>query len=461
VSSATDTPGTPGSSAAHPLRVAVVGSGPAGFYAIEALTRLCPHTEISLIERLPVPFGLVRYGVAPDHPKLKQTAVVFDKLAQSGPVRFFGHVTVGQDVSVDELQATHHAVIFACGAESDRALGIPGESLPGSHTATEFVGWYNGHPDYRDHHFDLSQEVAVVIGQGNVAADVARILLKPVDALRQTDIAAHALDALSSSRVREVHVIGRRGPAQAKFTHKELRELGELPGCATRLDADPLALGAACEAELADKHNDSALRNVDIFRSWAARVPEDHGRSLHWHFLASPAALLGSDRVEGLRLTRNRLEGTAGAQVAVATDQQFDLPCGLVFRSIGYRGCALPGVPFDNGRGTFANTGGRITGSPGLYAAGWIKRGPSGIIGTNRADALATVEALMADLHTLSTSPKPGAEGLQTLLASRGVRNTNYQDWLRIDASERQQGELLGKPREKLTRVADMLAALD
>lgn len=458
MSSATE---APGSSAEHPLRIAVVGSGPAGFYAIEALTRLCPHVEISLIERLPVPFGLVRYGVAPDHPKLKQTAVVFDQLAQSGPVRFFGHVTVGQDVSVDELRDTHHAVIFTCGAESDRALGVPGESLPGSHTATEFVGWYNGHPDYRDHHFDLSQEVAVVIGQGNVAADVARILLKPVDALRQTDIAAHALDALAASRVREVHVIGRRGPAQAKFTHKELRELGELPGCAARVDAAPLSLGSACEAELADKHNEGAARNVAIFRSWAARPAGDEHRALHWHFLASPAALLGDTRVTGLRLNRNRLEGAPGAQTAVATASQFDLPCGLVFRSIGYRGRALPGIPFDNGRGTFANTDGRITGNPGLYAAGWIKRGPSGIIGTNRADALATVEALMADLPTLPAEPKPGAAALQALLTQRGVRTTNYPDWLRIDACERQQGEALGKPREKLTRVTDMLAALD
>src|SRR3984893_11025133 len=252
----------------NPLRVAIVGSGPSGFYAAEALFKSPLSVRVDMLERLPVPFGLVRYGVAPDHPKLKQPTMIFDKIAQSPDFTFLGNVTVGRDLGVEQLRATHHAILFACGAESDRRLGLPNEDLPGSHTATEFVGWYNGHPDYRERTFDLSSEAAVIIGQGNVAIDVARILGKSVDELRNTDIAEHALDALADSRVREIHVIGRRGPAQASFTSKELRELGELRGCVTGVSANGLQLNLACRTELEDKNNFNAAKNVETFQSW-------------------------------------------------------------------------------------------------------------------------------------------------------------------------------------------------
>ncbi|HEX9181573.1 MAG TPA: FAD-dependent oxidoreductase, partial [Burkholderiales bacterium] len=257
----------------NPLRAAVVGSGPSGFYAAEALLKGGAAARVDMIERLPVPYGLVRHGVAPDHPKLKEAILVYDRIARLPNYSLLANVTVGRDVAVDELLACYHVVVFACGAESDRRLGVPGEDLSGSHTATEFVGWYNGHPDYRERRFDLSQEVAVIVGQGNVAADVCRILAKSVDELRQTDITEHALEALAASRVREIHVIGRRGPAQAKFTNKELRELGELPNADAVLDPGALALNPASTAELEAKANVVSAKNVEIFREWAARAP--------------------------------------------------------------------------------------------------------------------------------------------------------------------------------------------
>jgi ferredoxin--NADP+ reductase len=447
-------------SANNPLRVAIVGSGPSGFYAAEALFKSPLTVRVDMIERLPVPFGLVRYGVAPDHPKLKQPTLVYDKIAQSPGFTFLGNVTVGRDVSLEQLQTTHHAVLFACGAESDRRLGVPNEDLPGSHTATEFVGWYNGHPDYRDRSFDLSSEVAVIIGQGNVAIDVARILSKSVDELRNTDIAEHALDALADSRVREIHVIGRRGPAQASFTSKELRELGELRGCVTRVSANDLQLNSACLTELEDKNNFNAAKNVETFQSWTTHGATAAEKRIWFHFLQSPVAMAGKFRLEQITLERNRLTGPPFGQLARGTGETLDLSCGLLFRSIGYRGMPLRGVPFDEVKGVFPNTAGRIGETPGLYAAGWIKRGPSGIIGTNRADAVATVQSLLADLAHLDSRPREGIEGLYATLARSDSRVLSYADWRRIDAEEQRRGAAMGKPREKITRVSDMLAVL-
>jgi ferredoxin--NADP+ reductase len=428
----------------NPLRVAIVGSGPSGFYAAEALFKSPLSVRIDMLERLPVPFGLVRYGVAPDHPKLKQPTVIFDKIAQSPDFTFLGNVTVGRDVGVEQLRATHHAILFACGAESDRRLGLPNEDLPGSHTATEFVGWYNGHPDYRDRSFDLSQEVVVVIGQGNVAIDVARILAKPIDELRGTDMAEHALDALAGSRVRDIHIIGRRGPAQASFTFKELRELGDLRGCATVVSESDLQLNSASLAELEDKNNFNAAKNVEK-RIW-------------FDFMQSPVGIAGTGRLERITLERNRLTGPALGQLAQGTGEMVDLNCGLLFRSIGYRGMPLPGVPFEPARGVFPSTAGRIDGMHGVYATGWIKRGPSGIIGTNRADAVATVQSLLADLPHLDSRPKSGAAGLSATLARLNSQVLSYGDWRRIDAEEQRRGAVVGKPREKIPRVSDMLA---
>jgi ferredoxin/flavodoxin---NADP+ reductase len=451
---------------ACPLRVAVVGSGPSGFYAAEALLKSAHVVYVDMVERLPAPYGLVRYGVAPDHPKLKEAILVYSVIARLPRFTLLGNVTVGRDVAVTELLAHYHAVVFACGAETDRRLGVPGETLAGSHTATEFVAWYNSHPDYRERSFDLSQEVVAIIGQGNVAADVCRILAKSVDELRTTDIADHALEVLATSRVREIHVIGRRGPAQAKFTNKELKELGELDHCDAVVAPDDLALNPASVAEIEAKANVVSAKNVEIFRQFAARGPTGKPCRLFFHFLKSPVALAGAGRVEELVLARNRLEGEPFKQAAVETPETERLRCGLVFRSIGYCGVPIAGVPFDERRGVFPTQDGRIhNGSgaivPGLYAAGWIKRGPTGIIGTNRADSVSTVKTLLADLPQFTPEAKPGSEGLQPLLATRGVRVVGLQEWLKIDAFEVALGGPKGKPREKLARLAEILRCLD
>jgi ferredoxin--NADP+ reductase len=440
----------------NPLRVAIVGSGPSGFYAAEALLKSGLTVQVDMIERLPVPFGLVRFGVAPDHPKLKQCTAIFDQVAQSSHFRFIGNVTVGRDISVEQLQHTQHAVLFACGAEVDRRLGLVNEYLPGSHTATEFVGWYNGHPDYRERQFDLSGETAVIIGHGNVAIDVARILCKPVDELRTTDISAHALEVLANSRVREVHLIGRRGPAQASFTAKELRELGELNGCEVQVSATDLQLGPVCLEELKVNNNFNAAKNVETFLGWSTRAVKPAAKRICFHFFQSPIDMIGKNHVHSIRLERNTLTGLPFVQSPRGTGITSELECNLVFRSIGYRGVPIPGVPFDTDRGIFPNTAGRIGTSPGLYAAGWIKRGPSGIIGTNRADAVATVQSLLADLMQLQPLPRSGADTLSDFLAHHQPV-VSYADWQRIDAEERIRGAAAGKPREKITRVSDML----
>lgn len=457
-----DAPGT----ANNPLRVAVVGAGPSGFYASEALLKSGQTVRVDMIERLPAPYGLVRYGVAPDHPKLKEAILVYAVIARLPHFNLLGNVTVGRDVTVDELRTHYHGIIFACGAETDRRLGIPGEDLPGSHTATEFVAWYNGHPDYRERSFDLSSEVAAIVGQGNVAADVCRILAKTVDELKSTDIAQHALDAMAASRVREIHVIGRRGAAQAKFTNKELKELGELPNCDAVVDPQDLELNAESVAELEVKSNFVSAKNVEIFRAFAARGPTGKPRRIVFHFLKSPVAIKGTVRTEQVVLARNRLEGAPMQQVARETSETSLLQCGLLFRSIGYSGVPILGIPFDTRRGVFPTQDGRIVdGSgaviPGLYAAGWIKRGPTGIIGTNRADSIATVKSLLADIPRLASEAKAGADALKPLLAERGVRGVSLDDWLKIDAVEVARGQPKGKPREKFTRVAEMLQCLD
>lgn len=447
----------------HAPRVALVGSGPSGFYAAEALLKSGRVARVDIFERLAAPFGLVRYGVAPDHPKLKEATQAFEVIARLPGFNWIGNVTVGRDVSVEELRARYHAVVFTCGAQTDRALGIPGEELPGSHTATEFVAWYNGHPDYQDRHFDLSQEVVAVVGQGNVAADVCRMLAKSVDELRSTDITERALDALAESRVREIHLIGRRGPGQAKFTNKELRELGELADCDVMVAKGDLELDAVTCRELEAKTNEAAAKNMQILRAFAAREASAKRRRLFFHFLKSPLELSGDGRVEHVALSRNRLEGEPFQQVARATAETDVLRCGLLFRSIGYAGIPIPGVPFDARRGVFPTEQGRIvdplgTPLPGLYAAGWIKRGPSGIIGTNRADSVSTVKTLLSDLERLGTTPEADADGLQSLLTDRGVRTLNFADWRRVDAAEVMRGQAKGKPREKFTTLESMLA---
>jgi len=448
----------------NPLRAAIVGSGPAGFYAAEALIRSEPVVSVDMFERLPSPFGLVRSGVAPDHPKLKEPILVYQRIAQSPQFRFLGNVTVGRDISAKELKDCYHVVVFTCGAQTERTLGIAGEHLAGSHTATEFVGWYNGHPDYRDRVFDLSHETAVVIGQGNVAVDVCRILAKTADELRHTDIARHALEVLAKSKVRDIHMIGRRGPAQAKFTHQELRELGNLPDCDSIVDSHDLALNPASHEELADRSNRANLKSYEVLQAFATRPPPARRRRCHLHFLKSPVELRGKERLERVVLMKNRLQGEASRQVARATGEVEELACGVLFRSIGYRGVPIAGLPFDEAQGIFPNRDGRMVDGgnvvPGFYVAGWIKRGPTGIIGTNREDSVATVNSVLADLPNLDAGAKPGADGLKALLAGRGIHVVGYADWQKIDAAEIRHGEAAGKPREKFTRVEEMLEVL-
>ena len=451
----------------NPLLVAIVGSGPSGFYAAEALIKSDVNVKIDILERLPSPYGLVRSGVAPDHQKLKQAITLYEKIAESPDLNLIANVTVGKDISVEDLRQSYHAVIFTCGAETDRKLGVPGEDLKGSYTATEFVGWYNGHPDYRDREFDLSHDVAVIIGQGNVAADVSRILSKTVDELKHTDIAQHALDVLAESKIKEIHVIGRRGPAQAKFTPKELREFGELSDCNPVVLEKDMVLNPESKKELEEKSNIGSKKIYDLFCEFSKREPDPaKSRKCFFSFLMSPIELTGDGKLEKLILEKNSLSGEAFKQSARGTGDTIQLETGILFRSIGYRGVPIAGVPFHDGWGTIPNDQGRITDDgnivPQLYTAGWIKRGPSGIIGTNRACSVETVNCLLEDLDKLDDgSKKTGSEAIYSILTNKNIRYINFEDWNKINAKEIEHGEAKGKPREKYTSVKEMLAVID
>ncbi len=456
----------------EPLRVAVVGAGPAGFYVAEHLLRRADLVvDVDLFDRLPTPYGLVRAGVAPDHQKIKAVTAAFDKVAGHPRFRFFGGVELGKDVSVSDLRSHYHQIVYTTGAQTDRRMDIPGEDLLGSHPATEFVAWYNGHPDYRDCHFDLSQERVAVVGVGNVAVDVARILCRTPEELARTDIADHALEALRLSRVKEVYLLGRRGAAQAAFTNPEIKELGELEAAdivvvPEEVELDPLS------REALDKGNDRAgVKKVGILQSYARRAPTGRPRRLTLRFLVSPVAVLdnGAGAVGGIRLVRNRLVASAtGAIQAQPTDRFEELPVGLVFRSVGYRGVPLPGVPFDDKWGVVLNEKGRVldpeTKQPltGEYTAGWIKRGPTGVIGTNKPDAAETVAAMLEDAAAGSTlSPvEADPEAAEHLVRQRRPDYITYADWLRLEDLEIVRGRSRGCPRVKFTRVHEMLAAL-
>jgi ferredoxin/flavodoxin---NADP+ reductase len=448
------------------LRVAVVGSGPAAFYAAgHLLTSEDPPAEVDMIERLPTPWGLVRLGVAPDHPQLKTVSRAFEKIAQRPGFRFLGNVEVGRDVSHEELAERYDAVIYAVGSQTDRRLGIPGEDLPGSWAATELVAWYNGHPDFQRLSFDLAGvERAIVVGNGNVALDVARMLALTEEELAPTDATDQAIEAIVGSGIREIVVLGRRGPVQAAWTSTELGEMGELAGADIVVDPEELVLEPASEAELAASSN-LVQRNVEILRGFAAREPEGKPRSVRLRFRVSPVAILGEERVEGVGIVRNELEADADGHVrAVATEEREVIPCEIVFRSVGYRGVSLPGVPFDERSGTIPNATGRVLDEhggpvPGLYVAGWIKRGPTGVIGTNKKDAVETVERLFEDARAGVLRMPTADVALEDLLAERDVRVVIYAGWESIDELERSLGEPHGRPRIKLCTWDELLEA--
>jgi len=442
----------------RPLRVAVVGSGPAGFFVAAPL--LARGALVDLIERLPTPWGLVRLGVAPDHPEIKSGARVFEKTAKQPGFRFFGNVEIGRDVSPAELAELYDAVVYTVGAQTDRRMGIPGEDLPGSWPATAFVAWYNGHPDFQHLQFDLSGERAVVVGNGNVAVDVARMLALTAEELAPTDTTDAASAAIVGSGLKEVVMLGRRGPVQAAFTNPELKELGELAGADVVVDPRDLELDPASEAALAEDRS-SSRRNLDVLRDYSTRVPAGRPRRLVLRFCVSPVAIVGDGKVEAVEVVRNTLVADASGRIRpVATENRETIPCGIVLRSVGYRGVALPGVPFDEDRGVIPNREGRVLNAdgepiPGLYCAGWIKRGPSGVIGTNKKDANETVERLLADADAglLERSD----DDLEVLLVGRGLPFVEYAGWEAIDAHERALGEPLGRPRVKLVSWDELL----
>jgi ferredoxin--NADP+ reductase len=448
----------------RPLRIAVIGSGPAGFYAANALLGAEPPAEVDLFERLPTPWGLVRLGVAPDHPKLKEVSRAFERTATRPGFRFFGNVEVGRDLAHDDLLGLYDAVVYAVGAQTGRRMEIPGEDLPGSWSATEFVAWYNGHPDFQDLDFDLSTERAVVVGAGNVALDVARMLALTDDELAPTDTTDAAIAALAGSSIRDIVVLGRRGPAQAAFTTPELKELGDLAGADVLVDPAELDLDPVSEASLETDTN--ARRNMEVLRDFAARAPQGKARSLRLRFFVSPAAIVGDGRVQGVEVVRNELVADdQGRLRAVPTDDRELIECGLVFRSVGYLGIPLPGIPFDTARGTVPNREGRVLGAdgepvPGVYCAGWIKRGPTGVIGTNKKDATETVERLLEDARS-GALPVTGqsADGVVELLTARGIEPVVYAGWEAIDAVERAAGAPFGRPRVKLCTWDELLAA--
>jgi ferredoxin/flavodoxin---NADP+ reductase len=419
-------------------------------------------------DRLPTPFGLVRAGVAPDHPKIKNVIKRYEKTAGHEAYRFFGHVTVGSDVTAEELAERYHAVIWAYGAGADRKLGIDGEDLPGSHAATEFVAWYNGHPDFADREFDLSCKRVVVIGNGNVAADVARMLVLPREELETTDTAHYAIEALADSGVEEVVVLGRRGPAQAAFTNPEVRELGELTEADIIIDPAAVALDEASASFLeSDAADVTKRKNLETFRSLSELQPEGKPKRVELRFLRTPLEIQGDGRVERIVVGINELHlDGSGAVRARTTPVTETIECGMVLRSIGYLGTGIDGVPYDGHTGVIPNTRGRVVGEggephPGHYVVGWIKRGPSGVIGTNKKDAQETIETIFEDFAADRIPARPDIDpnGLAQLLDERGVRYVEFDGWRAIDALEQARGADAGRPRIKLTALEEMLHA--
>ncbi|MCB1644284.1 MAG: FAD-dependent oxidoreductase [Pseudomonadales bacterium] len=451
----------------NPLRVAVIGAGPAGFYTISNFAK---HkelaVEIDLFDRLPTPYGLVRAGVAPDHQKDKSVTRAYAKSAEQAHVHYYGHVEYGTHLHMADLKKYYHQVIFTNGAPTDRDLGIPGEELSGSHSATSFVAWYNGHPDFADLDFDLSQENVAIVGVGNVALDVARILCKTREELLETDIADHALEALSNSKVKNVYLLGRRGPAQAAFTPPEIKEIGELADADIIVPPEEARVDDASRAQMEANPDKNVDKNVGFIEEYGQRSPTGKSKLLTIRFLVSPTEILGEDgKVSAIRIVRNEaVAGDDGSIRARATDQEEVLPVGLVFRSVGYQGVPLADVPFDERRGTIRNECGRVMTEDGevvtgVYTAGWIKRGPSGVIGTNKTCAQETVQCMVEDLQAgKHFNPEdPDREHVRSLIHERQPDVVDFEEFGRIDAEELRRGEEANRPRVKVTSIQEML----
>jgi ferredoxin--NADP+ reductase len=452
------------------LRIAIIGSGPSGFYAAEYLQKQPLNIEIDMLERLPTPFGLVRGGVAPDHQKIKNVTKVYDRIAQHPKFRFFGNLTFGKDIFRADLQKHYHAVIYTVGSSSDRRLGIAGEDLEGSFPATEFVGWYNAHPDYRHLDFDLSVEAVAVIGVGNVAMDVTRILARSQAELNETDIAAYAQEALAKSNIKRIYVMGRRGPAQAAFTNPEIKELGEMADADIFVFQRDVVLDEASKTYLAsDAAEKKDAKNVEILQEFANRKAIGKPKQIVMRFLTSPVEIIGTDKVEAIKVVRNELYTDERGNVRPReTDETEIIPVGLVFRSVGYMGLPLPDVPFHEKGGIIPNREGRVMIAIdsneqviGDYVAGWIKRGPSGIIGTNKPDSVETAQKLLEDIEAgKHWTPDSDGAAILKLIQSRKPDYVTYQDWLLIDQIEIERGQAQGRPRLKFTDVSEMLSAL-
>jgi ferredoxin--NADP+ reductase len=448
----------------RPYHVAIVGSGPSGYFAAASLLKFADATDdadvrVDMLEMLPTPWGLVRSGVAPDHPKIKSISAQFEKTALDPRFRFFGNIVVGDHLQAAELAERYDAVIYAVGAQSDRSLGIRGEDLPGSVAAVDFVGWYNAHPHFEEMAPDISSGRAVVVGNGNVALDVARILVTDPDVLATTDIADHALKSLHDRGVEEVLIVGRRGPLQAPFTTLELRELGHLEGLG---DVDVI-VDPADFADISDDDVEAAGKtvrnNIKVLRGYAEREPRGAKRRIVFRFRTSPIEIKGEGGVESIVLGRNQLVEDTGRIVAKDTGEREEVPAQLVVRAVGYRGVPTPGLPFDEKNGTIPHTAGRIDGSRNEYVVGWIKRGPTGVIGSNKSDSQETVDTLVSDLSAaqLTEVDADYSEKLVEWLLERQPKLITDDHWKLINEHERAAGEPHGRPRVKVTSVAELL----
>ena len=452
------------------MKIAIFGSGPSGFYAAEELLIQSDRKfQVDMFDRLPTPYGLVRGGVAPDHQKIKSVVKVYEKTAAREGFRFFGNVEFGRDILLEDVKKLYDAVLFAVGAKSDRKMGIPGEHLGGSFAATEFVGWYNGHPDYQDLRFDLSCEKAAVIGIGNVAIDVARILARDPDTYGNTDITDQAVKTLKASKVREIYLIGRRGPVQSAFTNPEIRELAELPGADLIVDPEEIELDELSKADLESGKTDrQAKGNVDVLTEQSKKDPAGRPRRIVLKFLASPVELIGKDgKVSAVRLEKNELfRDDKGTLRPKGTGRFETVEAGLVLRSIGYKGVPIAGIPFDDKKGTIPNVEGRVVDSqfkavPGLYVVGWAKRGPSGVIGTNKPDSIDTVHKIMEDVKSGRTLSKNDAGGdVADLIKERKIQAVSFADWKKLDELEIARGRTAGKAREKFKTISAMLESI-